>query len=139
MHATYSANFMIQIYIETQFKYINIVTCFSDYDAGLDLVNRFIGSSLVVTTISSYTVKVTVTIAHVASHTKSSNSSSSRTAVPLELRNSSQVNSHSRILSYRLRTDHAQKTHFYCCVRVSRGVYRSVTGQCVDIPHYDFW
>jgi hypothetical protein len=52
------------------------------------LVNRFIGSSLVVTTISSYTLKITVTIAHVTSHNKSSNSSSGHTAVPLELRNS---------------------------------------------------
>jgi hypothetical protein len=80
------------------------------------MANRFIGSSLVVTTISSYTLKITVTIAHVTSHTKSSNSSSGHTAVPLELRNSSVVNSHSRILSYPLGTDHAQKTQFYCCV-----------------------
>jgi hypothetical protein len=79
-------------------------------------VNRFIGSSLVVTTISSYTFKITVTIAHVTSRTKHSNSSSGHTAVPLELRNSSEVNSHSRILSYPLVTDHAQKTQFYCCV-----------------------
>jgi hypothetical protein len=80
-------------------------------------VNRFIGSSLVVTTISSYTLKITVTIAHVTSHTKSSNSSSSHTAVPSELRNSSEVNSHSRILSYPLGTDHAQKTQpLYCCM-----------------------
>jgi hypothetical protein len=56
---------------------------------GFGLVNRFIGSSLVVATISSYTLKTTVTIAHVTSHTKSSNSSSGHTAVPLELRNSS--------------------------------------------------
>jgi hypothetical protein len=55
-------------------------------------VNRFIGSSLVVTTISSYTLKVTVTIANVTSHTKSSNPSSGHTAVLLELRNLSQVN-----------------------------------------------
>jgi hypothetical protein len=78
------------------------------------LVNRFIRSSLVVTTISSYTLKVTVTIAHVTSHTKSSNSSSGHIAVPLEFRNSSEVNSHCRILSYSLGTDHALKTHFYC-------------------------
>jgi hypothetical protein len=85
---------------------------------GFGLVNRLIGSSLVVTTISSYTLKITVTAAHVTSHTKSSNSSSGHTAtaVPLELPNSSEVNSHSRILSYPLGTDHAQKTHFYCCV-----------------------
>jgi hypothetical protein len=80
------------------------------------LVNRFIGSPLVVSKISSYTLKITVTAAHVTSHTKSSNSSSGHTAVPLELRISSEVNSHSRILSYSLGTDHAQKTQFYCCV-----------------------
>jgi hypothetical protein len=40
------------------------------------LVIGFIRSSLLVTTISSYTLKITVTIAHVTSHTKSSNSSS---------------------------------------------------------------
>jgi hypothetical protein len=67
---------------------------------GFGSANRFIGSSLVVTTVSSYTLKITVTTAHVTSHTKSSNSSSGHTAVPLELRNSSEVNSHSRILSY---------------------------------------
>jgi hypothetical protein len=39
---------------------------------GFGLVNRFIGSSLVVTTISSYTHKITVTIAH---HQPTSNSS----------------------------------------------------------------
>jgi hypothetical protein len=55
------------------------------------LVNRFIGSSLVVNTISSYTLKITVTIAHVTSHTKSTNASSGHAAVPLELRNSSEV------------------------------------------------
>jgi hypothetical protein len=71
---------------------------------GFGLVNRFIGSSLVVTTIISYTLKITVTTAHVTSHTKSSNSSSGHIAVPLEL------NSHSRIFSYPLGTDHAQKT-----------------------------
>jgi hypothetical protein len=81
--------------------------------ARFGLVNRFIGSSLVVTTISSYTLKITVTIAHVTSHT---NSSSGHTAVPSELRNSSEVNSHSRILSYPLGTDHAQKTQFCCTV-----------------------
>jgi hypothetical protein len=45
----------------------------------------------------------------------SSNSSSGHTAVPLELRNSSEVTSHSRILSYSLGTDHAQKIQpLYC-------------------------
>jgi hypothetical protein len=82
---------------------------------GFGLVNRFIGSSLVVTTISSYTLKITVTISHVTSHTKSSNSSSGDTAVPLVLWNSSEVNSHSNILSYPLSTDHTQKTHPLCC------------------------
>jgi hypothetical protein len=47
------------------------------------LVNGFIGTSLVKTTVSSYTLKITVTIAHVTSHTKSS---SGHTAVPLELK-----------------------------------------------------
>jgi hypothetical protein len=79
-------------------------------------VNRFIGSLLVVTTISSYTLKITVITAHVTSRTKFSNTSSGLTGVPLELRNSSEVNSHSRILSYSLGTDHAQKTQFYCCI-----------------------
>jgi hypothetical protein len=56
------------------------------------------------------------TTVHAISHTKSSNSSG-HTAVPLELRNSTEVNSQSRILSYPLGTDHAQKTQlFYCCV-----------------------
>jgi hypothetical protein len=79
------------------------------------LVNTCIRSSLVVNTISSYTLKITVTTSDVTSHTKSSNSSG-HTTVPLELQNSSEVNSHSRIISYSLGTDHAQKTQFYCCV-----------------------
>jgi hypothetical protein len=80
-------------------------------------VNRFIGSSLVITTISFHTLKIAVTIAHVTSHIKSSNSSSGHTAAPLELRNSSEVNFHSCILSYPLGTDHAQKTQpLYCSV-----------------------
>jgi hypothetical protein len=62
-------------------------------------VNQFIGSSLVVTKISSYTLKITVTIAHVTSHSKSPNSSSGHPALPLELRNSSEVNSDIHILS----------------------------------------
>jgi hypothetical protein len=78
-------------------------------------VNRFIGSSLVVTTISSYTLKITVNIAYVTSHNKSSNPSSRHAALPLEFRNSSEINSHSRILSYPLGTDQAQKTQpLYC-------------------------
>jgi hypothetical protein len=76
------------------------------------LVNWFTGASLVVTTINSYTLNITVTIAYVMS----SNSSPGHTAVPLELRSSSEVNSHSHILSYPLGTDHAQKTQFYCCI-----------------------
>jgi hypothetical protein len=83
---------------------------------GFGLVNRFIGSSLVVTTNNYNTLKIIVTIAHVTSHRKSSNSSFGHTAVPLELRKSTEVNSHSRIFSYPLGTDHAQKTQFYCCV-----------------------
>jgi hypothetical protein len=50
-------------------------------------------------------------------HTPVSNNSSGHTAVPLEIRNSSEVNSHFRILSYPLGTDHAQKTQsLYCCM-----------------------
>jgi hypothetical protein len=133
-------------------------------------VNWFIGSSLVVTTISSYTLKITIIVAHVTSHTESSNSSAGHTAGPLEFRKSSEVNSHSHILSYPVGTNHAQKTQFYrcvvqttqktyhvitispvhrradyclassykysshCCVRVSRGVYRAVAWQCVNMP-----
>jgi hypothetical protein len=67
------------------------------------------GSLLIVTTISSYTLKITVTIAQVTSHSMSFNSSG-HTALTLELRNSSEFNSSSRILSYPLGTDHAQKT-----------------------------
>jgi hypothetical protein len=77
----------------------NIVTCFVTKTRVW-----IIGSSLVLTTISSYTLKITVTIAHVTSHTKSSNCSSGHTAVPLELGNSSEVNFHplfSHILSAR--------------------------------------
>jgi hypothetical protein len=64
---------------------------------GFGLVNRFIGSSLVVITISSYTLKITVIIIYVTSHTKSSNYSSGYTAVSLELRNSNEVSFHSRM------------------------------------------
>jgi hypothetical protein len=42
---------------------------------------------------SSYTLKIIITTACVTSHTKSSNSSSGHTVFPLELRNSSEVNS----------------------------------------------
>jgi hypothetical protein len=56
-------------------------------------VNRFIGSALIVITISSYTLKITVIVAYVTSHTVSYNSSSGHRALPLELRNSSEVNS----------------------------------------------
>jgi hypothetical protein len=44
------------------------------------------------------------------SRTKSSNSSLGHTAVPLELKNSSEINFYSHILSYPLGMDHAQKT-----------------------------
>jgi hypothetical protein len=74
------------------------------------LVNRFIGSSLVVTTISSYTPKITVTIAHVTSHTKCYNFWPHWCSL-----GTSEFNSYSRILSYPLGTDHAQKIKFYCC------------------------
>jgi hypothetical protein len=83
---------------------------------GFVLVNLFNGSPLVVTKISSYTLKITITIAHVTSHTEPSNYSSGLTALPLELRKSSEFEPHSRIFSYPLGTDHAQKTHYYCCV-----------------------
>jgi hypothetical protein len=62
------------------------------------------------TIISSYTLKITETIAHVTSHTNSSNSSAGNTAVPLEIWNSSEYIFHSRVLSYPLGTDNAQKT-----------------------------
>jgi hypothetical protein len=70
----------------------------------------FIGYLQVITTISSYTLNITVTIAHVTSYTKSSNASSGHTAVPLELRKASEVNSQSRILSYPLGTNHTENT-----------------------------
>jgi hypothetical protein len=79
----------------------------------------WIGESVywIFTTISFQTLKITLATAHVTSHPKSSNSSCGHTAVPLELRNSSEVNSHSHILSYPLDTDYAQKTQpLYCCV-----------------------
>jgi hypothetical protein len=75
-------------------------------------MNRFIGSSLVVTTISSYNLKIAVTTAHVTSHTKSSNYSSVHTVFSLEHQNSSQVKSHSRSLSYPLGTDPAENPAF---------------------------
>jgi hypothetical protein len=83
---------------------------------GFGLVNQFIGSSLVINRISCYTLKITVTIEHIMSCIKSSNSSSGHNAVSLELRNSSEVNSYSHILSYPLGMEHTQKTQFYCCV-----------------------
>jgi hypothetical protein len=52
---------------------------------GFGLVNRFIVSSLVVTIISYYTLKVTVNIAHVKSHITPSNTSLDHIAVRLEL------------------------------------------------------
>jgi hypothetical protein len=104
-------------WMKSQFLYLQSnVTCLNDVRRGFGSENRFIGCSLVVTTISSYTVKITVTIAHVMSDTKSSNSSSGHTSVPLELQNSSEVTSHSHILSYPFGMDHAQKTQFYCCI-----------------------
>jgi hypothetical protein len=82
---------------------------------GFGLVILFIWSSIIVTKISPYTLKITVAIVHVTSHTKIYNSFG-HTAVSLELWKSGPVNSHSRIPSYSLGTDHAQKTQFYCCV-----------------------
>jgi hypothetical protein len=84
---------MLKTYIS-----LNILSRVQWLRRGFGLVNRFTGPSLVVTTISSYTLKITVTIAHVTSHVKSSNSSSGNTSLPLELWKSSEVNSHSRIL-----------------------------------------
>jgi hypothetical protein len=102
---------------------------------GFQLVNVFIRSLLVVTAISSYTLQITVTTAHVTSHTKSSNSSSGHTAAPLELRNSSEVNSYSHILSYPLGTDHAQKTHpLYCCM-VRRYLFCRCLAMHVTVLH----
>jgi hypothetical protein len=66
--------------------------------------------------ISSYTLKITLTIAHVTPHTNSSNYSSGNAALPFEPRKSKEVSSHSRILSYLIGMNHAQETHFYCCV-----------------------
>jgi hypothetical protein len=63
----------------------------------------------------NYTLKITVTIAYVTSHTKFQ-FFFWHTAVPLEIRNASEINSNSRIFSYPLGTDHAQKTQFYCRV-----------------------
>jgi hypothetical protein len=42
----------------------NTVTCRSDYRRGFGLSNRFIGCSQVVTTISTYTLQITVIITH---------------------------------------------------------------------------
>jgi hypothetical protein len=77
-------------------------------------VNRFIGSSLVVTTINSCTLKITVIIAHVKSHTKSSNSSSGHTDVPSELRNSIEVNSESESESESYVTTDGQSASLSC-------------------------
>jgi hypothetical protein len=104
-----------------------ILSCVSAWlRRGFGQVNQFIGSPLVATIISSYTLKITVTIAHVTSHTKSSNSSSGHTAVPFELRNSSEVNSKVKVKSIPIpifshilsaRTTHRKQ--FYCCVEQS--------------------
>jgi hypothetical protein len=76
----------VHILVYTQlYAYCNV---FQWLRRGFGLVKCFIGSSLVITKISSYILKITVTTAHVTSHTKSN--SSGHTAVPLELRNSSQ-------------------------------------------------
>jgi hypothetical protein len=114
------ANFLLRCEGSVKLQYIlydmHIVTWMGWLKHGFGLVNQFIGSSLYVTTFSSYTLKITVIIAHVTSHTKSSNSSSGHTAILFELRNLSETNFHSRILSYSLGTVHAQETQFFCCV-----------------------
>jgi hypothetical protein len=103
-------NFRVSISTIRNTLYSNV---FQRLRRGCGLVNRFIKSSLDVTTISSYTLKITETIAHVTSHTKSCNYFSGHTAVPLKLLNSSEVNSHSHIRSYPLSMDHTQKTQFF--------------------------
>jgi hypothetical protein len=55
--------------VQQEFRYgdfgtHHIVTCISDCRPGFGLANRFIGYSQVVTTISSYTLKITITITH---------------------------------------------------------------------------
>jgi hypothetical protein len=77
--------FLLKLF-HCMFCFITYCHVFQWIRRGFELLNRFIGSSLAVTTIS-YTIKITVTIAHVTSHTKSSNSSSGHIAVPLQLRN----------------------------------------------------
>jgi hypothetical protein len=129
---------------------------------GFGLVNRFIGSWLVITTISSYTLKITLTTEHVTSHTKSSNSSSelkwSEVPFPSSLTSSrhgprtentilllcsatTQKTNHVITISpVHWRADCCLPTSYkhssYCCVRVSRGVYRAVAWQCVDMSQY---
>jgi hypothetical protein len=99
------------------------------------LVNWFIWTSLVVATISSYTLKIT--IAHVMPHSKSSNSSSGHAAALLELQNLSEVNSRSCILSYYVGMDHTQKTQFSCCIsqttqKTSHVITISLVHWCID-------
>jgi hypothetical protein len=96
--------------MSSNFKYCHT---FQWLSRAFGLVNQL----LLVTTISSYILQITVIIAHVTPHIKSSNFSSGHTAFLLELRNTNQVNSHSCILSYPLGTDHVQKTQpLYCCM-----------------------
>jgi hypothetical protein len=75
---------------------------------GFGLVNLFIGSWLVVTTISSYTLNITVTIAHVTSHIFFWPHYCSL--------GTSELKSGQFPFPYSLGTDHVQKTQFYCCV-----------------------
>jgi hypothetical protein len=88
-----------------------------------------------------YTLKITMTIAHVTSHTKYSNYSSGHSAVSLELRNSSEFNSHFCILTHPLGTDHTQKTSHVkiispvhwrtdCCLSTS---YKHSSYCCVNL------
>jgi hypothetical protein len=59
--------------------------------------------------------------------------------LPLELRNSSEINSHSRILSYSLGTDHAQKTQFYCCVEQTTQKTRVTCQTASSLVRYQHW
>jgi hypothetical protein len=73
-------------------------------------------------------------------HTKSSNSSSGHTAVSLELRNSSEVNSHSRIISCLLGTDHAWKTQpSYCCMAQITQKTRVTCQTASSLVRYQHW
>jgi hypothetical protein len=109
LHSCSLCNWPLGCWVSTQINenWIEYCRVYGWLRRGFGLVNRFIRSLLVSTVISSYTLKISVTITHVTSYTKSSTSSRGYYAVPLELRDSSEVNSHSRILSYPL---HGRRT-----------------------------